>query len=70
MTLQQQIEELKKRNTHLENQIEEYALNRKDAKKDYKDRLFKFIFGNLENRKWTLSLYNAVNGTDYSNPDL
>jgi hypothetical protein len=42
----------------------------KDAKKDYKDRLFKFIFGNLENRKWTLSLYNAVNGTDYSNPDL
>ena len=69
MTLQQQIEELKKRNTHLENQIEEYALYKKDAKKDYKDRLFKFIFGNPENRNWTLSLYNAVNGTDYSNPD-
>lgn len=69
MTLQQQIEELKKRNTLLEKQIEEYALNRKDAKKDYKDRLFKFIFGNPENRRWTLSLFNAVNGTDYSNPD-
>lgn len=70
MTLQQQIAELKKRNTLLKKQIEEYALDKKDAKKDYKDRLFKFIFGNLENRKWTLSLYNAVNGTDYSNPDL
>lgn len=69
MTLQQQIAELKKRNTLLKKQIEEYALDKKDAKKDYKDRLFKFIFGNPENRNWTLSLYNAVNGTDYSNPD-
>ena len=70
MTLQQQIEELKEQNSLLEKQIEEYAvLDRKDAKKDYKDRLFKFIFGNPENRKWTLSLYNAVNGTDYSNAD-
>ena len=34
-----------------------------------KDRLFCFIFGREENRKWTLSLYNAVNGTDYDNPD-
>ena len=41
----------------------------KDAKKDYKDRLFKFIFGNPENKQWTLSLYNAINGTDYTNPD-
>ena len=30
--------------------------------REYKDRLFKFIFGNPENREWTLSLYNAVNG--------
>ena len=41
----------------------------KDAKKDYKDRLFKFIFGNPENKQWTLSLYNAINGTEYMNPD-
>ena len=27
---------------------------------------FCFIFGREENRKWTLSLYNAVNGTEYS----
>ncbi len=33
--------------------------------KEYKDRLFNFIFGSPENRKWTLSLYNAVNGSDY-----
>ncbi len=30
-----------------------------------KDRLFCFIFGRAENRKWALSLYNAVNGTNY-----
>ena len=34
-----------------------------------KDRLFCFIFGRAENRKWSLSLYNAVNGTDYSDPE-
>ena len=34
-----------------------------------KDRLFCFIFGSEENKKWTLSLYNAVNGTDHNNLD-
>ena len=33
--------------------------------REHKDRLFKMIFGRPENREWTLSLYNAVNGTDY-----
>ena len=37
--------------------------------RQYKDRLFKFLFGNPEHRDWTLSLYNAVNGTAYENPD-
>jgi len=37
--------------------------------RQYKDRLFKFIFGNPENKEWTLSLYNAVNGSSYTNPD-
>ena len=40
-----------------------------DVNREYKDRVFKFIFGNPENKEWTLSLYNAVNGSDYSNPD-
>lgn len=33
-----------------------------NANREYRDRLFKFIFGNPQNREWTLSLYNAVNG--------
>ena len=37
--------------------------------REYKDRLFNFIFGSEENKAWTLSLYNAVNGTDYTDPD-
>lgn len=32
----------------------------------HKDRLFTFMYGYPENRSWTLSLYNAVNGTDYA----
>ena len=35
----------------------------------YKDRLFNFIFGSEENKAWTLSLYNAINGSDYTDPD-
>jgi len=40
-----------------------------EVNREYKDRVFKFIFGNPENKEWTLSLYNAVNGSSYSNPD-
>ena len=36
---------------------------------EYKDRLFSFLFGNGEHKEWTLSLYNAINGTQYDNPD-
>lgn len=36
---------------------------------DNKSRVFAFIFGREENKKWTLSLYNAVNGTSYTEPD-
>ncbi len=35
----------------------------------YKARLFNFIFGKPENKKWTLSLYNAVNHSSYINED-
>lgn len=37
--------------------------------REYKDRLFKFIFGNEKNKEWTLSLYNAVNGTHYTDTE-
>ncbi len=40
------------------------ATNRK-----HKDRLFKLIFGSDARKGWTLSLYNAVNGTSYENED-
>jgi hypothetical protein len=36
----------------------------------YKDRLFNFLFGSEENKSWTLSLYNAVNGSSYSDPSM
>ena len=32
----------------------------------YKDRLFRFVFGAKENRKYLLSLYNAVNQSSYT----
>ena len=36
---------------------------------EYKDRVFKYLFGNPANREWTLALYNAVNGSNYDNAD-
>lgn len=36
---------------------------------EHKDRVFKFLFGNPDNRAWTLALYNAVNGSSYDNPN-
>ena len=36
----------------------------------YKDRLFCFLFGAEENKAWTLSLYNAINGTNYRDPSV
>ena len=36
--------------------------------KENQDRVFTLTFGG-EQKSWTLSLYNAINGSDYSNPD-
>ena len=36
----------------------------------HKDRLFNFILGQEENREWTLSLYNAINGSNYTDASL
>ena len=40
------------------------TINRK-----HKDRLFSFLFGEKGRKEWTLSLYNAVNSTHYTDPD-
>ena len=39
--------------------------------RNYKDRLFKAIFGRntQESKLWRLELYNALNGTSYTDPD-
>ena len=52
---------LKKKNSELLKKSQK--LENKDIQEEYKDRVFKFIFGNPEHKKWTLSLYNAINGT-------
>ena len=36
---------------------------------EHKDRVFKFIFGNPDNKAWTLNLYNAINGSNYDDPN-
>lgn len=36
--------------------------------REYKDALFKFIFGNEARKEYTLSLFNALNGTCYDDP--
>ena len=40
-----------------------------ETNKNHKDRLFRFIFGSPEHKDWTLSLYNAVNQTHYTDPE-
>ena len=49
----------------MENEVTE-TINR-----EYKDRLFKFIFGKdtEQSKRWRLQLYNALNGTNITNPD-
>ena len=42
--------------------IQEYPA----ANRNYKDRLFRFVF---KNKKDLLDLYNAINGTNYNNPE-
>ena len=39
--------------------------------REYKDRLFKAIFGRNteESKRWRLELYNALNNTNYTDPD-
>ncbi len=39
------------------------------ANREYKDTLFRKIFGSEENRKYLLSLYNSINHSDYQSPE-
>ena len=48
--------------------VKEIRIMLEGINREYKDRLFKFIFGSPENKEWTLSLYNAINNSDYTDP--
>lgn len=37
--------------------------------RQYQDSLFKAVFGREDHKPWLLSLYNALNGSHYDNPD-
>ena len=58
-----------RRKRNKKSNIQKEQVNAKNINAKYKDRVFKFIFGNPSNKEWTLSLYNAVNGSNHSNPD-
>ena len=36
------------------------------ASQTYKDTLFRFLFGNPDHKEWTLSLFNAISGTEHT----
>ena len=44
-------------------------VNTGNANREYKDRLFRFVFGAEENKAYLLSLCNAVSGTNYTDVD-
>ena len=37
-------------------------------RRNYKDRLFRFIFGNENHKDWALNLYNAMENKQYTDP--
>ncbi len=53
-------EQLEERIRELERQLKTHG------NRSCKSRLFSFIFGREENKRWTLSLYNALHGTSHS----
>lgn len=46
-------------------------MEKKSVKRRYKDTLFRWIFGRTDeqSKRWRLELYNALNNSDYKNPD-
>ena len=39
------------------------------VRRNVKDSLFRLIFGSAEHKEWALSLYNTINGTNYTDID-
>ena len=58
-----EIEGLKRRIQELEEKL------KGQGNREFKSRLFGFLFGSSEHKDWTLALYNAIHGSSYTNPD-
>ena len=58
-------------NNAKQTELETNTLPPPKPKREYKDRLFKAIFGRdtEESKRWRLDLYNALNNTAYTDPD-
>ena len=73
MTNKEIIEELKKLLYKLD--IDEKSRNEisrrleDSGNREYKDSLFVYLFGNEKYKRFTLELYNAINGTHYTDED-
>ncbi len=52
-----------------ERKRDQKTTNRDSIHREYKDRLFRFVFGSEENKVHILSLYNALRGTEYTDAD-
>ena len=48
---------------------EQYDSYNRSINREHKSRLFSYIFGREETKARTLSLYNSLSGTNYTNPD-
>ena len=42
------------------------AKRKSNVNREFKDRLFKFLVGSSLRKAWALSLYNAMNGSHYT----
>ena len=59
--------DIRKTDEKLEKHISESKeVTYNSVNREYKSRLFSFLFGREENKHWTLSLYNAIHGTSYN----
>ena len=65
----QNFSDMQKRISGLEAELSALRKGQAVVTREYKSRLFSFLFGQEENKGWTLSLYNAMHGTNYTNPD-
>ncbi|MBQ6568573.1 MAG: hypothetical protein IJL80_16125, partial [Treponema sp.] len=68
------LEAIQPHQTQSENLVQPAIVVQQDSLlpvREYKDRLFKKIFGDTteESKRWRLDLYNALNGTAYTDPD-